>query len=182
VDESELRPETGCCDLTFAEHEQSCLEKLGQGDQGALLHFIDFCFLQRRDVPAWAREKFREAIGKVRSFEVKSWDEVFGRPLKKGKQLAALRRRSEALSKVWKLVNARRRAGEALDKRLFEAVGREVGIGGATVVEKMYYELLAEFRESAEAAKYGTAKGPLRTITFEVKDIFEPPFDPHEDR
>ena len=151
------REETGCCDLTFAEHERSALEKLGRGDQGALLHFISWCFLQRRDVPAWAQEKLRDATSKALTFQIKSWDEVFGRPLKRGKQLAAERRRYLADAEIWKRVNARRRAGAALDKHLFAAVGKELGIGGATVVENIYYKILREFRSSEEAESMATA-------------------------
>src|SRR5690242_10499928 len=83
VDETELRPETGCCDLVFAEHNESALEKLSHGYLGELLLFINWCFLQRRDVPAWAQERLNEAVTKVAEYEVKSWDEVFGQPLKK---------------------------------------------------------------------------------------------------
>jgi hypothetical protein len=123
-DEAAPTPEVWCCDLTFAEREQSAKKRLDQGDQGELLRFINWCFVQRREVPAWARQKFDDAVNRVRGFEVKSWDDVFGRPLRKGQQLAANRRKGvETAARVWKCANARRRAGEPVDKATFAAIG-----------------------------------------------------------
>jgi hypothetical protein len=188
VDENELQsaPETHCDDLTFAEHEQSALEALERGDQCALLYFMRFCFDQGRDVPAWAKERFSSAVERALDYEIKSWSEVFGAPLEKGGQLPP-KQRSLRLGEVWKLVNERRRAGEPLNKDLYEAVGRELGIGGATVVEEMYGEVSKEFRDQREGyalmrtqrvgypVKHNSAPGQTRTIKAKILDTFAPP-------
>jgi hypothetical protein len=170
----------------------SLLEALDREDHRALLFFMDFCFQQRRDVPPWAQKMFSAAVGKARDFEIKSWGEVFGRPLAKGGQLDKQRRKDRALARVWALVNKRRRAGEPRSKALFEAVGRELSIGGATVVEEMYDKVLREFRERPEGyalirspnpgypIKHLGRAGQMRTTTILVKDTFEPPFDPQD--
>lgn len=179
VDEGDLRQETGCCDLRFTECEQSALERLAQGDRGELLRFINWCFRQRREVPAWAQESLDEAVTKVAEFEVKSWDEVFSRPFKKGKQLAAARRKSiQVAAEVWRCANARRRAGESVDSAFFAAIGKELGIGGATVVSEIYYAILEEFRASDEAEGPSFSDGVVRRETKKLIAKFEPPFDP----
>jgi hypothetical protein len=182
-DEAAPTPEVWCCDLTFAEREQSAKKRLDQGDQGELLRFINWCFVQRREVPAWARQKFDDAVNRVRGFEVKSWDDVFGRPLRKGQQLAANRRKGvETAARVWKCANARRRAGEPVDKATFAAIGRDLGIGGSTVVSEIYGTVLREFRESDEAEKHGGGtEGPVHRETVRIVAIFDPPFDPDYD-
>ena len=130
----------------------------------------------------WAQEKLCDAVEKARDYKIKSWDEVFGRPMKKGKQLAAARRKdSPAAAEVWRLINERRRAGEKLDKALFEAVGKKVGIGGATVTEEIYLKISRHFREQEEAKKHGAPEGVMRRAKIKVKAVFEPPFNPHED-
>jgi hypothetical protein len=189
--EDEPSPESGCDDLTFAEHEQGAREAFDQGNKDALLHFISFCFLQRRDVPEWAQEKFRDAVARAKDFEIKSWDEVFGRPLEKGAHLDARRRKHRVLAEVWKSVNKRRRAGDSLNKELYEAVGKELGVGGATVVEEMYERILREFREGPpgyaklRSARVGypvkdSGRGGERRAIVQVLDTFEPPFDPQD--
>ena len=90
-------------------------------------------------MPEWAQRAFEAAMMKVELLEVKTLEEVFGRPLAKGKQLANERIRLHALSKVFFLVHDHRQAGEGIGKELFAAVGKEVGVS-ATVAEELYYE------------------------------------------
>ena len=52
-----------------------------------------FVSTERVAVPPWVQEKFRAAMDKFHRREIKSWDEVFGRPLLKGKQLATEQRK-----------------------------------------------------------------------------------------
>lgn len=159
-----------------------CPGRLDQGDRGELLRFINWCFHQRKGVPAWAQARLDDAVTRVADFEVKSWDEVFGRPLKKGNQLAAARRKSiQVAAEVWRCANARRRAGEPVDNVFFAAIGKELGIGGATVVSDIYYAILREFQEKEGAAECEGSDGPTRRITVKVIAKFEPPFDPHDD-
>jgi hypothetical protein len=187
-------PEPHCDDLTFAEYEQGALEALRQGYQQALIYFINFCFQQGRGVPSWAQEMFSAAVVKALEFEIKSWDEAFGRPLEKGKQLDKERRKHRALSEVWRLVNERRLAGKPLDKALYEAVGKELGIGGATVVEEMYGKVARRFRDMPDGLAFISSLSPgfpskslgkggeTRTIRVKVDAKFAPPPKPRRPR
>jgi hypothetical protein len=88
-------------DQDFAEYESHMQDALNGGDSGALLRFISECFRADRAVPKWAQEKFKNAVDRVSRQQAKSWEEVFGRPLKKGKQLEAARRKAELPPKIW---------------------------------------------------------------------------------
>src|SRR5690349_6631679 len=81
------------------------------GHRGALLYFIDRCFKNNRSVPDWAKEAFGVACERVWCFEVKSWDDVFGRVLKKGEHLAAMRRRLKLARDIWWQVKMRHDEG-----------------------------------------------------------------------
>ncbi len=82
------------------------------GDKTALCDFICTCFANDYPIPRWAREEFSTAYKKVAGYQVKSWDDVLGRRLKKGKQLAAQRRRQQLGPKVWDRVMCRHHDGE----------------------------------------------------------------------
>jgi hypothetical protein len=133
-------------DEDFARWERNAREGLGRGDRRRLLWFISVCFMNNRVVPKWAQEEFLAAQRKVYGYEVESWDEVFGRPLKKGRQREAARRRAEKAQPIWERVTERHEAGEAIDKNLFDSVGKEIGVG-STVAAELYYGFWKEFRQ-----------------------------------
>ncbi len=111
------------------------------GDKGRLLWFLNFCLVYRRPIPDWVREKFCAAYLKGAKVKVRSWDEVFGRPLKKGKQLKAERRKREIAEKIWhRVMELHHKANMPIGKELFETVGEKLGIGG-TLVSDIYYWL-----------------------------------------
>src|ERR1700691_1933825 len=72
-----------------------------EGNKGQLLRFLDHCLSHNWPVPDWTKAALRAACHKMWSFEVKSWNEVFDRPLKKGKPLAAQRRRLHLAAEVY---------------------------------------------------------------------------------
>jgi hypothetical protein len=133
-------------DDEFAKSEHYYRSALERGDKGALLRFLHHCFMNNRAVPGWAQDAFSDIMRKVRRYEVKSFDEVFGRPLKKGAQLATGRRKQRAAPLIWDGVCARRSAGEPITKALFDAVGKEAGVSG-TVAAEIYYELVEEMEK-----------------------------------
>jgi hypothetical protein len=133
-------------DKEFAKKERNTREALDRGDKSALLWFFSWCFLNCHVVPKWAQEEFLAAHRKVYGYEVESWDEVFGRPLKKGMQRAAARRKTEKAQPIWERVTERHEAGEAIDKGLFDSVGKEFAVSG-TIAAEIYYGVLKEWRE-----------------------------------
>jgi hypothetical protein len=133
-------------DGDFAQYEGRMRNALESGDKAALLRFIAMCFDVGRAVPPWAQERFCNDVHKAACYEIKSWDEVFGRPLKKGKQLSAQRRRKQLGVKIFNRVNELAEAGEAVSKPLFERVGEEFGVS-CTVTEEIYYNTWNSIRD-----------------------------------
>jgi len=85
----------------------------------------------------------------VLTYKVKSWDDVFGRPLEKGKRLKTERRNMEIASPIERRISDLHKAGKAIDKSLFAEVGKEFGVSG-TIASELYYELMHESIESEE--------------------------------
>jgi hypothetical protein len=122
-----------------------------EGDKDRLLWFMNFCFVYRRPVPTWATKAFRAAYLKGVRFEIASWDEVFGRPLKKGKQLAAERRKAAIAERVLELVLRARheeKPKKPINKELFESIGKKLGVGG-TVAAEIYYQAHKKYLEQS---------------------------------
>jgi hypothetical protein len=102
------------------------------------LNCIAKCFSTNNPVPAWAQKALIEAIARANSLEVKSWDEVFGCLLEKGRHLRVERRNLALHRQIFERVRERRKAGESITRGLFESVGREFGVK-RTEAEKIYY-------------------------------------------
>jgi hypothetical protein len=113
--------------------------KYEAGDISSLPSALWFCLANNEPIPDWLKDAYLEATRRVLTHEVSSWDDVFGKPLKKGKQRAAAHRRSRLADPVWQCVMERREAGEKMDKNLFASVGEEFGIKG-TLAAELYYE------------------------------------------
>ena len=84
----------------------------------------------------------------MHAYKVKSWDDVFGKPLAKDKRLATERRNMEIADPIWRYVRKLQEAGRRIGKQLFAAVGKEFGVSG-TVAEEIYYGLIHESHEMA---------------------------------
>src|SRR5262249_29881355 len=74
----------------------------------------------------------------------KSWDDVFGRPLAKGKSHEAERRRWRIGMAVIGRVKELHSQGEPIDPALFEKVGKELNVSGGTARRYYYDEEIAE--------------------------------------
>jgi hypothetical protein len=119
------------------------------GDKEALTSCLNHCMTFNSLIPEWAAKAFCEAHHKIRTYQVKSWDEVLGRPLKKGKRLATERRNVEIWDLLFREIVKRHRAGAAINKELFSEVGAKFGVSG-TVASDIYYEIPDDIREIEE--------------------------------
>jgi hypothetical protein len=133
----------------FAKSEQRAQAAVERNEKGALLYFISHCFTNNQPVPDWAKKAFNAACWKGVRFEIKSWDDVFGRPLKKGQHQATERRNMQIARTIWERVCDRSGAGEGIGKKLFDSIGNEFGVSG-TVAEQIYYGVLKERKESPD--------------------------------
>jgi hypothetical protein len=124
-------------DAAFLEERRKLYEK---GHKNELLYCLIWCLQNNVPIQAtWVYQKFLEAYFAVTGCEVKSWDDVFGRPLPKGGQLATERRKIEIRWSVYECIRNRHEAGEPLEK-LFREVGKDFGIG-STVAKELYYDI-----------------------------------------
>jgi hypothetical protein len=110
-----------------------------QGDKAELLYCLHFCIINQVAIPPWLRTAFSDARYASIAYKIKSWDEVFGKPLKKGKRLATERRKMEIIGLLNKRIRDRHEAGEPLET-LFREVGKDFGVG-STVAKELYYEM-----------------------------------------
>jgi hypothetical protein len=96
-----------------------------------------------KSIPAWAASAIKHACIKAFHGEIKSWDEVFGKPIPKGKQQRGIQTAAmkfEVHGRVMEL----KEAGHKIDNDLFDRVGKELRIGTvgrATTVKKLYGEV-----------------------------------------
>src|SRR5262245_8948207 len=125
-------------DKYLAEVLEILKERFGGGDKSALLSAIHHCSLLKRSLPEWARLGFSNAYESATGYEIKSWDEVFGRPHPKGAHLGTERRNFKLRPIIIERVQALR-TEKPVDKALFEMIGKELGISGTTVNE-IYYD------------------------------------------
>jgi hypothetical protein len=125
-----------------------------KGDKPAILLGLEYCINNNRPIPQWLATALRDAFRKVRMFEVKSWDDVFGRHLKKGKRLATERRNMQIAGPLFEMIRERHEAGTGIGRPLFNAVGAEFGISG-TVASELYYEVIKELGGTIEPSISG---------------------------
>jgi hypothetical protein len=107
------------------------------GDKEELLYCLDYCISKRQPIPAWLGQAFLAAYDKVRRHNAGSWDDVFGKPVEKGRHLAAARRKIKVLWPLFWRIRGRNATGEPLED-LFREVGKEFGFS-STVAKELYY-------------------------------------------
>lgn len=120
------------------------------GDSFTLMRAIRLCANHDLVMPDWVRRGFILAFDKVNGYRAKSWDEVFGKPLPKGANLNALRKKREKSILVWNEVHRRLHTNKIWDKssktwkplvpiddELFTEVGQQFGLG--LTLTKEYY-------------------------------------------
>jgi len=112
------------------------------GKKEALIEAIAVCALMDVALPTWVREAI---IAACLESKPQSWDDVFGRPLAKGKSAAAKQRRNSIAMGVIGRVRELNSKGEPIGPALFRKVGKEFGASGGTV-SNIYYDKQATAR------------------------------------
>jgi hypothetical protein len=113
------------------------------GDKSVLLNTIYQCLESGRPVPEWARLAFLDAWEAALRYEIKSWDQVFDRPVPRGTHLKTKRRNEALLPEIVRRVEARVAEKKPIDKGFFEKVARDLkikGIKGGTTISNIYYD------------------------------------------
>ena len=105
----------------------------------SVLRDLYACFLTNKAVPKELSDAFVERYLRGRKGEIRSWDEVFGRPVAKGAHLPTERKRARLRWTIIERVKALKAGGKRIDKDLFEKVGKELKISGTTASD-IYYD------------------------------------------
>jgi hypothetical protein len=134
-------------------HTLDALEdSYAKGDEGALLAAVRECANHDVVLPPWVAREFIRRYDQVLTCRVASWDDAFGRPLPKGRSLAAARKRRDKRFAVVMEVRKRRKRGSPVDVGLFQEVGAALAISGSTARD-LYYDTLKRWPLLAETFK-----------------------------
>ena len=135
-----------CCPLAQVNGAQSVMglkPAIENGDGFAVLTAIRWCVTNGLVAPDWLAYAFNRRYDAVNLYRAGSWDSplAFGKPFKKGTNIAARRKAKIGRVQVWNAVSDRlkRDPKTAISKSLFEEVGQSLNFG-ATLTEKYYYE------------------------------------------
>ena len=91
-----------------------------------------------RPLPSWVAKEICLAHSRSRDGELRSWNDVFGKPFP-GKRRKGILTRRKAIY-VWQNVRElHEKEGRSLDNSLFEDVGKKFGFS-ATTAKNLYYE------------------------------------------
>jgi hypothetical protein len=111
------------------------------GDKAAIPYSLNHCLINNLPVPPWLSTAFARACYKIDQYEVESWDDVLGKPLKKWQRPDTERRNKKIAGRLFLKVRERHKAGAAISKSLFEEVGEEFEFGvSGTVASEIYYK------------------------------------------
>lgn len=116
---------------------ESLEKSFNDGNKLALMHAIRECANHELIMPTWVSNEYIKAFDTVNHFRAKSWDEVFGKPLRKNANLAALRKRDKYAVHIWNAVRASEQQGIAINDELFESIGKNFGLG-LTLTKEFY--------------------------------------------
>lgn len=112
--------------------------KINQSSYDAM-SAIAICAKHSIPVPDWAAEIYLDGFNKIDHLIEKSWDDVFARPIKKGGNRNAQRKKHITKYAVWSFVYTCRLKGESVDSELFEKAAKQFKIG-KTLASEYYYE------------------------------------------
>ena len=112
--------------------------EIESGNYRTLMITLWVAACRREPIPHWLVRALGTVVNAAVTHQVKSWDDMLGRPLKKGERLKQKRRHLEISYPLWQRVQEAKRQGKGIDRELFDSIGKEFGISGA-LAEKIYY-------------------------------------------
>ena len=120
----------------FSEHVRRLYQS---GDSLALMNMIYWCATFGWKLPQWAADAFISAADKVRSAQLGSWDEAFGKPYPR-EHVGKVRRNLKSMA-IYLRVTELHEQGNPIDSGMFEIVGGELRpVMAKTQCARLYYE------------------------------------------
>lgn len=105
-------------------------------------------------MPEWVEEAYINSVDRVAAYEEKSWDDVFGKPIPKGANLSASRKKHLLEGRVYLKLREiiLRNPERAIDAGLFEEAGAEFNVG-KTLAEEFYRAMIKKGCDSLPEIK-----------------------------
>jgi hypothetical protein len=127
-------------DKVIAERLEILKQKFdgGRGNKAALLMAVYQCALMGKPLPEWLRQAFIETYESAARYEIRSWDEAFGRPQVQGAHLNPRKEYADLRYEIALRVALRTPEKEPIEPDLFDKIGAELGIG-KTKASDIYY-------------------------------------------
>jgi hypothetical protein len=127
------------------EREYQMLRRMfKKGNKGALLWAIyETVLVNKKVVPKWIVDAFREAYSLGRAGEIRSWDEVFGSPPARYGAARRLTTKFEQQRLVFEEVRRLKAEGKPLNEEEFVGIGKRLGIGSKSKVKALLREARA---------------------------------------
>jgi hypothetical protein len=107
------------------------------GNHFAIIHALSICAFCGLRMPEWVAYGFWLGYQKLRKFEARTLDEVFGSNLPKGKSLAAFNKNRTLSLKIYLHVRKLRREGKPVDEALVDA-GEKYAVSGSSASDYYY--------------------------------------------
>ena len=105
-------------------------------EPGAILRAMRYCLNFGLSVPDWLRDAFCSAVGMGDKAQIKSWDEAFGKPLRKGRHKSRAMRNDDLNIRAW--YGVRHHTDRFKMPKVFDLVGQKLGMGRSACADAYY--------------------------------------------
>jgi hypothetical protein len=142
------------------------------GKPRALMEALLKCSLLKLPMPDWVAEAYQDAYKKVTTYEVKSWDDAFGKPHPKGTDLKASRKKLQIGGKIFETSRKMIDSGAKIDLELFEIVGKQFGMS-CSYARDAYYEHLDRLKRAENSAVTFQLLAAIKSADANIRERFD---------
>lgn len=125
-----------------AQRLKALADRYEKGDKTALFEAMSICAYNSFPMPKWCANAIVKAYISVKMYELKTWDDIFGKMYKKNTQVETNRQKIQDYGKVSRRFHEILEAtpGKTIDIRLFGEIGKEMATGGKSKIGDIYYK------------------------------------------